>query len=37
MNVPVAVGKDNLFALQFHPEKSGKKGLSILENFVNQI
>lgn len=37
MNVPVAIGKDNLFALQFHPEKSGKAGLKILNNFVNLI
>ena len=29
-----AMSKDNLFATQFHPEKSGNKGLKILENFV---
>lgn len=27
--------KDNLYAMQFHPEKSQKLGLKILENFVN--
>ncbi|OPY51594.1 MAG: imidazole glycerol phosphate synthase subunit HisH [Methanosaeta sp. PtaU1.Bin112] len=32
--VTAAVSKDNLFATQFHPEKSGAKGLRILENFV---
>lgn len=28
-----ALGKDNLFATQFHPEKSGRFGLRILELF----
>lgn len=30
---PVAIGKDNLFAVQFHTEKSGPVGLRVLENF----
>lgn len=31
--IQVAAQKGNLFALQFHPEKSGDIGLKILENF----
>ncbi len=35
--VPIgaSVEKDNLFACQFHPEKSGRWGLKILDNFLN--
>ena len=30
-----SVEKDNLFGTQFHPEKSDKIGLKIIENFIN--
>lgn len=31
----IAVEKDNVFATQFHPEKSGDAGMEILKNFIN--
>ncbi|OJD24256.1 imidazole glycerol phosphate synthase hisHF [Blastomyces percursus] len=30
-----AIGRNNIFATQFHPEKSGKAGLRSLESFLN--
>ncbi|RPJ08576.1 MAG: imidazole glycerol phosphate synthase subunit HisH [Spirochaetaceae bacterium] len=34
ISFPAALAKDNLVAFQFHPEKSGKYGLALLENFL---
>ena len=33
IKVPAVIQKENVFACQFHPEKSGTTGLKILENF----
>ena len=34
-NIVCSVEKENIFGTQFHPEKSDKIGLKVLENFVN--
>ena len=34
-NIICAVEKDNIFGTQFHPEKSDKSGLKIINNFIN--
>ncbi|VEP14229.1 Imidazole glycerol phosphate synthase subunit HisH [Hyella patelloides LEGE 07179] len=35
--VTAAIAKDNLMAVQFHPEKSSDNGLQILSNFVSLV
>jgi glutamine amidotransferase len=37
INFPCVVGKGNIIATQFHPEKSHKFGLKIIENFVTLV
>ena len=34
-NIICSVEKENIFGTQFHPEKSDKLGLKIIENFIN--
>ena len=34
-NIVCAVEKENIFGTQFHPEKSDKMGLKIINNFIN--
>jgi len=37
VTIHASVEKDNVFACQFHPEKSSAVGMKILENFVNVV
>jgi glutamine amidotransferase len=37
VNFPSVVSRKNVYATQFHPEKSGSIGLRILRNFMNII
>ena len=34
-NIVCSVEKENIFGTQFHPEKSDRLGLKIIENFIN--
>ncbi|WP_321423080.1 imidazole glycerol phosphate synthase subunit HisH [uncultured Methanobacterium sp.] len=37
VEVPAVVSQDNVYATQFHPEKSGEIGLEILKNFLRNV
>ena len=34
---PSTIWRDNVFAMQFHPEKSSRVGLQILRNFADLV
>ena len=36
-DVTAAISKANIFATQFHPEKSQDNGLKVIENFINWV
>lgn len=37
VDIDASIGKENLFATQFHPEKSGEVGLTMLRNFADIV
>jgi len=37
IEIPAIVGKDNIVGMQFHPEKSGKVGMELLNNWTKNL
>jgi len=37
INFPSVIQHQNIFGVQFHPEKSSRAGLQILKNFIEQV
>ncbi|MFD0050160.1 imidazole glycerol phosphate synthase subunit HisH [Actinomycetes bacterium NPDC127524] len=37
VDVPAVVGKGNVFGMQFHPEKSGDMGMSLLKSYLELV
>jgi len=35
--VPAIVGRNHIFGMQFHPEKSGKLGMALLKNYCDTV
>ena len=34
IDIPSVISKNNIFCIQFHPEKSHEQGIQVLKNFI---
>ncbi|TYO69566.1 imidazole glycerol phosphate synthase subunit HisH [Rossellomorea marisflavi] len=37
VRIPAVVSRDNVYGMQFHPEKSGELGMELLKNFTARV